>query len=283
MKRNEIVETAKSFLLSQIKDGLCREFFQLRHGPSDAWVTACVGSTLAEFKAVPPETLEAILGRQWSEGGWSYNQRVMPDADSTLRALQFLRKIGFRDEAVISRAEDFVAVHQRPDGGIATFRPATVARLGYPEGGWTESQPCVTALAANILSLESVRQKAKEYVRQRLIRGDARAYWWRTPWYVLYEAGHLQTAAITSDPVEISLCLLLKAKQGLADPERLSLLESFQLADGSFPVSRLFRLPRPEQTLADITGQEEIVVDRTRIFSTSAAVIAIARQQALLN
>lgn len=282
MRSREAVERAKAYLLSRVESGLCLEFHQLRHGPSLAWTTACVGSTLAEFRLVPQGMLEALLSLQWDCGGWSYNQNAAPDADSTLRVLQFLAKVGFADQAVIRKAERFVISHQRADGGIATYLPEVVSAMGYPEGGWTAPQPCVTALAAHILRDDHAREMAFHHIANRLGMADARAYWWRTPWYVRYEAGVINGEDISDDPVEVALALLLKAKLGMTDNELLAKLIGLQLGDGSFPVSHQFRIPRPDQSLDDIMGQEEVVEDRTRVFSTAAAVVAIARQEALL-
>lgn len=96
-KIKEGVEGGKEYLTSRLVNGLCHEFYQLRHGPSWAWTTACVGSTLSEFGGVSDEMVGAILDLQHKNGGWSYNPNAPPDADSTLRALQFLRKIGFEN------------------------------------------------------------------------------------------------------------------------------------------------------------------------------------------
>jgi hypothetical protein len=227
--------------------------------------------------------LEALLSLQWECGGWSYNQNVVPDADSTLRVLQFLTKAKFSDRAITKKAERFVIAHQQPDGGIATYLPEMVATMGYPEGGWTLSHPCVTALAGHILHDEHVRQKIRRYVTERLTGGDSRAYWWKTPWYVRYESGCINGESVGDDPVEIALALLLKAKVDLADAELTDRLARLQLADGSWPASKQFRIPRPDQRLDDITDNVELVEDQTRIFSTAAAVVAISRQSALLS
>ncbi|OGY48421.1 MAG: hypothetical protein A2663_01690 [Candidatus Buchananbacteria bacterium RIFCSPHIGHO2_01_FULL_46_12] len=284
MKNAEIIDAAKTYLLTRIENGLCLEFHQLRHGPSLAWTTACVGSTLAEFQVVLPAMIEALLSQQWDNGGWSYNQNfVSADADSTLRVIQFLGKAGFHDQKVIDRAERFVISHQQADGGIATYLPKALATMGYSSGAWTTSHPCVTALAASILQNQSARNKAKHYITDRLKKGDARAYWWQTPWYVRYESGWPNGENIGNDPVELGLALLLKAKFGKTDKELMARLLKLQLGDGSFLSSRQFRIPRPNQFLDDITEQTEVVEDRARIFSTAAAVVAISRQEALLN
>ncbi len=283
MKNREAVELAKAYLLTRVENGLCLEFFQLRRGPSLAWTTACIGSTLAEFRAVPQGMLETLLSLQWDCGGWPYNQNVVPDADTTLRVLQFLAKIGFSDGAVIAKAERFVIAHQQADGGIATYLSSSIATMGYPKGGWTASHPCVTALATRVLTNEYARKNANRYMVERLRRGDARAYWWKTPWYVRYELGYINGESISDDPVEIALVLLLKVRLGMTDSKLVARLVRLQLDDGSFPASHQFQIPRPNQFLDDINEQVEVVEDRTRIFSTAAAVVAISRQEALLN
>jgi len=283
MKSREILDGAKSYLLSRFENGLCLEFFQLKHGPSLAWTTACIGSTLTEFQVIPQGTLKALLSLQWKGGGWSYNQKSLPDADSTLRVLQFLNKVGFAGQAVIRRAEKFVIAHQQTDGGVATYLPETVAAMKYPVGGWTATHPCVTALAARVLQNQQARNKARRYITSRLDKGDARSYWWQTPWYVRYEAGVINTDSISSDPVEMSLALLLKVRLGMTDKELATRLIRLQHEDGSFPVSHQFRVPRPNQLLDNITEQVEVVEDSTRIFSTAAAVVAISRHEALIS
>lgn len=270
------------YLSSQVEDGLCREFYQLKHGPSTSWTTSCIGSTLSEFQAVPRGMTEAVLSLQEENGGWSYNQKVSADPDSTLRVLQFLAKIKSKDNEVIDKAEHFVISHQQPDGGLATYLPESLKTMGYPEGGWTTSHPCVTALASRILRDKSAKKKASDYVKSRLAKGDARSYWWATPWYVRYESGCLNGENIGEDVVEISLALLLKARLNIPDQKLLSRLTAIQLKDGSFPPSHQFRIPRPTQYLDDISDQTEIIEDRKRIFSTAAAVVAISRQEALL-
>ena len=277
------IETGKEYLTSQIKDGLCQEFHQLRHGPSLAWPTACIGSTLSEFHAVPKEMLEAVLELRWDCGGWSYNQKAAPDADTTLRVIQLFQKVGFADAQIMASAEDFVIAHQQTDGGIATFLPEYLTAMGYPAGGWTISHPCVTALATNILHQGPAQRRANKYIAERIARGDLRTYWSRRPWYVLYEAGRLKQVPVSTDVAELSLVLLLKAKLRMPDQTLLAGLARLQLADGSFPSSSLFRIPRPQQLLENLTGDEEIVRDERRIFSTAAAIVAIARQEALLN
>lgn len=271
-------ELGKEYLLSRLAGGLCCEFHQLRRGPSVAWTTCCVGSALTEFGAVPPEMVKAILALQHRSGGWSYNALVSPDADSTLRAIQFLRKAGVKDEKVLGRAERFVLKHQGSDGGFSTYLLRTARLLGYPDvRGWVSSHPCVSALALNLIRDERALHRAHQYLEK-----ERRPYWWRTPLYVLYEMGRLPEQEVESDdPVEMSLLLLLKTKLRITDQETAIKLSSLQRLDGSWSPSQMFRVPRPHQLLPELTGAEEIVPDQQGIFSTSAAIVALARQGAL--
>lgn len=278
------VELGKAYLISKIVNGLCFGFHGFQHGPSWAWVTACVGSTLSEFGFVSKEMLEVILSLQHKNGGWSFNPRVHPDADSTLRTIQFLRKIGFNDKIVINKAEQFVILHQLQDGGFATYLPEAAKSTGYQnyEKGWCSSHPCITALAINQISDIVVIRRAKKYLMQRLENNNPRAYWWKTPYYVRYEAGYPNGVIKTSDSVEIALILLLKSKLGKYTPVLVERLISLQCDDGSFPSSRQLRIPHPHQTIDDIVGDERIVEDDQGIFSTCAAIVAVERQRHFL-
>jgi len=280
----KFVVMGRTYLLTQLTTtGLCFEFHQLRHGPSWAWTTACVGSTLSEFGFTPREILEIILSLRCKNGGWSYNPTVPADADSTLRVLQFLRKIGFEDKVIISQAEHFVALHQLPDGGISTYHEDTVRDMGYSVyDGWCSSHPCVTALAINQLRDVTVLKRASFYLQNRLTQIGPEAYWWRTKYYVLYEIGKPNGGILKDDPVEIALALLLKSKLGICDIDLVKRLILLQEDDGSLPPSGVFRIPRPNQLLEELIGDEEVVEDKKGIFSTCAAIVAVFRQLTLL-
>lgn len=281
MKLNITIKNGIAYLLSCFENDLCPEFHQLRHGPSLAWTTACTSSSLAEFNLAPQKSLDALLSLQWDCGGWSYNQNSTPDADTTLRVLQFLAKINFKDRSIIEPAEKFIIKHQQKDGGIATYLPEAIESMGYIGSAWTTSHPCVTALATNVLTNSKARKSTSDFINQRLKMGDARAYWWSTPWYVRYEAGEINGEEVGSDTVEISLALLLKTKLGLADNKLADHLRSLQLADGSFPKSKLFRIPRPLQFMDNINETVEGIEDLKRTFATSSAIVALFRHEAL--
>lgn len=283
-KIDRSIELGKSYLISKIDNGLCFEFHQLRHGPSWAWTTACVGSSLSEFGFVSKDMLKILLSLQHKNGGWSYNQSVPADTDSTLRVIQFLRKIGYEGESVLDKAEKFVISHQLADGGFTTYLPEEAAVMGYDKHkGWCSSHPDVTALAINQISDVGITEKAKGYLLKRLKRGNLSSYWWRTPYYVLYEAGQQDGCPQEEDPIEIGLSLLLDSKNGIYNKELVLKLISMQHEDGSYPSSRQFRIPHPHQLLNTFDGNEEIVEDRQSIFSTCTATVALARQMALVK
>lgn len=268
-----------AFLLSHYDNGIFEEF-QLRHGPSWAWSTSFVASSLAEFNLVPAGLVEKLLSLQHACGGWSYNQNSLPDADSTLRVIQALQKTGFNNHPAVTHGFSFVLQHQQTDGGIATYLPKTLERMGYAKvSAWAESHPCVTALSVNVLPDCDERRQAREYLDARLSSQDFRAYWWSTPLYVAYEAGVVLEAE-SVDPVELALRLMSEAKCKISDRRLISQLLGTQLLDGSFPQSKVFRIPRV--TLDEIDSSVEIVPDIRRLMSTSAAVVALSRQGALL-
>lgn len=282
-KLNIAIAKGVEYLRRQSRHGLYREFGQLRHGPGLAWPTACVGSALAEFDAVPGETLAALMNLQWESGGWSYNQNVLPDADTTLRVMQFFGRINqLYPKHLWAAAYRFVEEHQQADGGIATYLPKSLVDMGYPgNSAWAIAHPCVTALAAQVLRNSRVGERAATYSERQISRQDFRSYWWSTPWYMLYLTGHAKTGPMPGeDSAEIALYLLWCSSRQMPEQQTTSRLIKMQQKDGSFPSSRLFRIPRPHQTLNDLTGNEETIEDRARLFSTSAAIVALRRQQA---
>lgn len=278
------IERGEQYLLSQIEDGLCPEFHQLAHGPSLAWTTACVGSSLVEIGKVPEALVASLVALEHPDGGWSYNQLVPPDADTSLRVMQLFRKIDFDDKRILQRAENFVLGHQKEDGGFSTFTARAVESLGYSSSaGWTSSHPCVTSLAVNQLSDETAVARAQTYLENQISRFGPESYWWITPRYVAYELGiSVESAVDMSDPVDIALKVLTDAKIGRADPDFAVQLIQQQTTTGSFRQNHQFRIPRPSQGMRDLNGREEVVIDQRGILSTCASIVALQRQKELL-
>jgi hypothetical protein len=180
--------SALNFLLdAQDSEGAWRDFL-LPSGHSNVWVTAFVGGVVASF----PETSAqkaALAGWRFLEravtpdGGWSYNPTVPGDADSTLWGLRLAEALGLEDSECLRRANSFLELHTRDDGGIATYASATPVRsyIHLPAEvsfeGWTsQSHVCVTASCAN---LRSYQERFQNYLlQQQTEEGKWPAYWW---------------------------------------------------------------------------------------------------------
>src|SRR5215208_4821588 len=126
MDMNAAIEGAIEFLLNaRVRRGWWQDFDTTR-GLSDEWVTGYVGAALA---AVPraraaQAAREAwrllMTRRQWS-GGWGFNPKVPPDADSTQCVLRLAHAIGTGRSPRARRGHRLLARHIQPSGGIATY------------------------------------------------------------------------------------------------------------------------------------------------------------------
>ncbi|MGB0064613.1 MAG: hypothetical protein WBP85_09230, partial [Terracidiphilus sp.] len=112
---------ASEFLLgSQDRDGAWRDF-QLKPGRAESWTTAYAGSSLlaARVRWRDPCVDESLnraaqfLCASRQPGGWSYNQRCAPDADTTAQVILFLRRLG---EPVAMKDYAALAKFQTEDG-----------------------------------------------------------------------------------------------------------------------------------------------------------------------
>ncbi|MCX6792671.1 MAG: hypothetical protein NTY12_01470 [Candidatus Falkowbacteria bacterium] len=274
-----IIDKGKNYLESLIVDGLCTSFHQFRRGPSDAWTSACIGSTLATIGKVRSDILFSLLKLQRDSGGWAYNHLASADADTTLRVLQFFNKIGFSDVAIINPAIEFIYQHQDVSGGICTFTLDELASMGRPERiRYAMPHLDVSALALNVLPESERKEKISEYVFSQ-IKNTFKSYWWRTNYYVAYEVGKMFNEK-TDDSISTGLEFLLYAKLKQRVPEcKITNFCKWQFPDGSFPSSYQLQLPRPLLQYSMSSEEEiELVEDNNKIFSTATAIVAISRQ-----
>ena len=184
------LEKAVSFLIErQSGDGAWRDF-QLKPGRSDAWVTAYVGLRLLRAETCAPDAemrpalaaaTRYLEGARHRDGGWGYNGKSPPDADSTAQSILFLRA-GFGAVTLADYAA--LARFQLRDGAFATYR------RGDGRDGWCRGHPDVTAVAlramAGMLRPDHVRLR-RGYARLAgyLARKNALAsYWWPSPFYL---------------------------------------------------------------------------------------------------
>jgi hypothetical protein len=170
------------FLLQQQdRDGFWREFL-LQPGASESWTTAWVGWCLE--RAIPRgnayrlhvgqacDRAAKILWPSRREGGWGYNRRTGPDADTTSWVLRFLYDRGLRTEPA-----GWLSPYIDAGGGVHTFR-----ELDF--GAWTGPHDDVAANAGLALLPTPAGRALVGRIRRRLVtRFPGETYWWSTPAY----------------------------------------------------------------------------------------------------
>lgn len=183
---NSAIEAALNFLTNNRNSEGRWEDFQLAPGCSDEWVTAYVGSAIANLSTPQTTTIalqawRTLINRQ-SFPGWGYNGLTPKDADSTLWALKLASAVGCANWQQAKLANEFLNQHLHPNGGIATYADEQAIRRfvgASPQmsfEGWCSPQICVTAAAA---SLPQFRFRVAEFLRQTQSQdGSWKSYWW---------------------------------------------------------------------------------------------------------
>jgi squalene cyclase len=197
-----------SFLLSgQALEGSWADY--LPGFSSTGWVSGYVGRALlaarkvglagAEVDEPLQRTYGWLLSIQNHDGGWSWNPRVVTDADSTANCLLFLLGWPGASPAVISAGMAALLRHQDPElGGIHTYTleaiTTAVARYTpyFPQlptlfyGGWlsvTNSVSGVTGVtlqqAGYTADAQAVRALYRYILASQSAGGFWLAYWWR--------------------------------------------------------------------------------------------------------
>lgn len=203
------VAGALRFLLEmQRPDGLWYDFYTLA-GQSNDWVSAVVASALARCSADDEgrslcgvdRALLALTKRQRSNGGWSYNQKVPTDCDSTAWAMQALLKSAASKPSSLIRAARYLLRHQDPhSGGFSTYAPADrIDRFigAQPEQtqGWLAPHLGVSCTSVEALLEAGADPRAPgiagalryiEYQRQPCSLWTC--YWWCGYGYATYHA-----------------------------------------------------------------------------------------------
>jgi squalene cyclase len=311
------LEASQRFLLRhQQADGSWADW-ALPPGPSDCWTTAYVGRQLAAanepLRAASARPREAAAGwlaaREFSEGGWGYNDRVGADGDSTAHALLFLA--AERLPIPTSAYERLLAL-QLGDGGFATYPPDGGL------GSWGASHPDVSAVAAQAMlcvsrgadgaaptcarAREATRavERALGYItRQRKADGTWDSFWWCSPLYataaalsLVRSAGRVLNVAPTrtalaqidaGNAFERALLLDCHLQIGVDPDERrvwelVEALVSEQLPDGSWrsaPILRLTDRNCLEAATRELSGP--LFADPGRQFTSATVFGALSR------
>ena len=166
----------------QAGDG-CWTDWELPPGSSSTWTTAYVGYQLRSLpaddrvRAADPIRLAArwLLGKQFAEGGWGYNEAVEADADSTAYAILLAASAG---ETPLEEAFTRLVAFQCPDGGFSTYR------FQGSRNSWVASHADVTPIVLFAFLTKyprgsSVVSRGLDYVLQnRTSAGLWNSFWW---------------------------------------------------------------------------------------------------------
>jgi len=195
--------SAKSFLVSQLRDNHWSDYYSSRFGTSTDWVTGYAGFSLED--KFPAEQLSSVaqwlLGRQKSNlWGWGYDFVPFPsDADSTSMCALFLNAHGYLSANNKKQIIQALFKHRRSNGGFSTFEnpqifaPINPAPDDISFSGWCLAHGSVTAsvlqclVALGVSPYDPRLAPAFGYLEslQAGLWGD---YWWRDPFYPTYEA-----------------------------------------------------------------------------------------------
>jgi len=178
----QAIGSAKEFLMGcRDEDHLWRDFEIRNYGTSVDWVSSYVGLSLNQSKAPKEylqETAKVLLARKTPlVNGWGFDEKVVPDADSTSFAILFLSKCGY--EAELKSARDFLLQHQTEEGSFRTYLPNLIKpflKKGITEEGWCSGVADITATA-----LQALRRNVR--ASQYLTKSIEREGFWRSYWY----------------------------------------------------------------------------------------------------
>jgi squalene cyclase len=202
---NEAIALASTFLCRGRSDDQLWQDFHTLAGASLDWVTGFVSYALAASDQMQESVqlaLNRLLFRQRPSGGWSYNEIVPSDCDSTAWVLLAISTAQSWRPSAVLRAVRYVKSHQEHvTGGFSTYsiHDGIDRFIGVPDPGWTygwrSAQPCVTAAAVQALLLHrepsesSVIQAACDYLlKEQEDSGEWRSYWWKGFAYPTYQA-----------------------------------------------------------------------------------------------
>ncbi len=299
---NESIEQARKFIFSKMgNDGLWKDFESRTHGESVDWISSYIGLSLLQSGASASElnlTAGAILERQNKEyGGWGWNEKIVPDADSTAFAIMFLSYFG----CDVNRAKDFLLKHQKSDGSFGTYIPDLIRRhYGIPieksVDGWCHGISDVTASALHALG--NAEDSVKYLIKNQTDEGFWRAYWYNNDIYSTVHAVRALKKHGCQESIEKAQLWLAQQKivpevpfyialslQGLMASENFSKqvvdginrLLDLQEEDGSWKSYPILRFPSHSNTepWKDASRWREEMKDQNGLFTTAACLQAL--------
>lgn len=302
MQVNDTINKSIEFILSnRQEDGMWLNFLTRTHGESADWVSSYVGLSLLDSGVERSElikTAESILKRQRENGGFSYNHKIVPDADSTAFAILFLSHFGYQQE--VEKAKDFLVTHQKQDGSFSTYRPELIReyyRIGedISVDGWCSGSPDVTASA--LRAMPNNERALRYTLESQQEDGSWRAYWWNDD---IYSTSELLLAIKDTDlkdnktkaqkwlaqtkpktPFYLSLSLqglMTNGHYGDLIDEGIQQIISAQKEDGSWETYPKLRFPHPSNTNPSENPKRwrDDVRDQNRLFTTATCLKALS-------
>jgi squalene cyclase len=208
------IAAAASYLSdARSADRLWRDFRTLA-GESSDWVSGFVAFALGSaglLRDAVRDTTHALLRLQRPSGGWAYNEKVPPDADSTAWVLLSMATTTVWKPSMVLRALNYLLRHRNERGfatytqedGIERFIGATPDQTE----GWRSTHLCVTATATHALVLHGLAGdvRLRDAVGAlREAQGDDglwTSYWWPGSSYATAQALRALAAAraVTDD------------------------------------------------------------------------------------
>jgi len=315
-KLEEAIKKARKFIFAnRDSSGLWRDFESRTHGESVDWVSSYVGLCLLE-SGIPASDLEltanSILKRQNEEYyGWGYNEKIVPDADSTAFSILFLSHFGYD----LERAKDFLLAHQKSYGSFGTYIPELIDRYCSQSSwakrignnsfeGWCSGIPDVTATALQALGND---KEAVEYMKTHQANGGFwRAYWYNNDIYstvhgIMAIKGHdsvneiekaqdwLARQRIVADvPFYVALSLqgfMTNGSFGEQIENGIKKLLDLQQKDGSWRTYPILRFPLPSnlEPWNDSSRWREEAKDQNRMFTTATCLQTLSQYQERLS
>jgi hypothetical protein len=295
-------QLASQFLgLAQDQDGAWRDF-HLMPGRAESWTTAYVADRVWQAQRRWPDLLldeclrraARFLSTSRRPGGWSYNQRCDPDADTTAQVILFLSRTGaevtLNDYAALAK-------FQLVDGHFATYQ------ICGSRCGWGRGHAEVTAVAMQAMShvlhpQHVILQRAENSLREHIHGAHAAdSYWWSSRNYLAREllvlgrtySGAPQLSVGCTDVVNDGSCFdrglaleveLLGGGETRKVEAAMAELLRLQLADGSWPVEPILRLTNPRAIDFDdpLFKASTLFADDRRTFTTATILGAISTQ-----
>ena len=283
----------------QDPDGAWRDF-QLKPGRAESWTTAYIGSSLLAAQKLwrdprvdePLSRATRFLCASRQPGGWSYNQRCAPDADTTAQVILFFDGLG---KPVAAKDYAALAKFQTEDGLFATYKSCG-GRKGWESGHAEVTAVAMQALGKAIDSRHSILLRAESSLRPYLKGAHAaESYWWLSENYLAREllilgraypgAPKLLASSHHSRRGEgaFDRALALEVSAMMDDDPReqdaaSAELMELQIADGSWPVEPILRIPDPRALGFDdpIFTQSFVAADDRRTFTAATVLRAFA-------